>query len=69
MLSATRYFAALYLALFLSLLSTLPCAYAAADTKVANRTIERVSYLAFFLGLGHLCLGPFLRHAHTEGAF
>lgn len=43
MLSATRCFTAFSLALFLSLLSTLPSAYAAADTKVANRTIERVS--------------------------
>lgn len=43
MLSAKRSFAALYLALFIALLTTLPSAYAAADTKVANRTIERVS--------------------------
>jgi mannose-binding lectin 2 len=43
MLSATRCFAAFYTALFFSLLSTLPSAYAAADTQVANRTIERVS--------------------------
>ena len=43
MQSATRCFAAFYLALFLSLSSTLPFAYAASDTKVANRTIERVS--------------------------
>jgi hypothetical protein len=37
----TRCFTVLCLAF--SLLGTLPCVYAAADTKVANRTIERVS--------------------------
>jgi len=45
MLSATRCFAAFYTALFFSLLSTLPSAYAAADTQVANRTIERTVQL------------------------
>ncbi|KAF8435055.1 legume-like lectin family-domain-containing protein [Boletus edulis BED1] len=45
MLSATRCFAALYFAFSLSLLSTLPSVYAAVDTKVANRTIERTVQL------------------------
>lgn len=44
MLSASRNFTALYLAFLLSLLSTLPSTYAAVDTKVANRTIERVRF-------------------------
>ncbi|KAF9243190.1 concanavalin A-like lectin/glucanase domain-containing protein [Melanogaster broomeanus] len=39
----TRCFAMLCLAL--SLIGTLPCVYAAADTKVANRTIERTVQL------------------------
>ncbi|KAG6381972.1 ER lumen protein retaining receptor-domain-containing protein [Boletus reticuloceps] len=48
MLSVTRCFAALHFAFSLSLLCTLPSVYAAVDTKVANRTIERVSSLLFF---------------------
>ncbi|KAG9312132.1 legume-like lectin family-domain-containing protein [Chiua virens] len=44
MLSTTRCFAAFYVSLILSLLSTLPCA-SAADAKVANRTIDRTVQL------------------------
>ncbi|KAF8554927.1 hypothetical protein OG21DRAFT_1439471 [Imleria badia] len=45
MLSASRCFAAFYLALFLSLLSSVSPVSAAADTKAENRTIERTVQL------------------------
>lgn len=64
MMSATRCIAALYLALFLPLLNTFPYAYAAADTKVANRTIERVS--SFWATSGRAWV-PFSPRTHAEG--